>query len=293
MTELTFRPPGDAEETDPLAPDDDAPYGYTVDRATGERRAKKLPGRPRASEADTALTASDPGEPPSLDELRARKADKQADRAPAPPKARVIRGKKPTAEEVNAPAFRAGPIAKGMNRLYLKTGKIVRAFDPEVGNAMIEATKKETEDDVTVGEAWEEVARVNPRVRKFLLKLISGGAWGQLAMAHMPILLAVLMKPQVMSKIPFNQVLASLAEPEDDTPTGEGALPGGMTADDAGQVMAMMKAQAAQMGVNVSDEDMAQAQQFAAAMMNGGQQRTVTQVRQQPHRPGPRSKRGK
>jgi hypothetical protein len=293
MTELAFRSPVSEDFSA-----DDIPEGYTRDRATGEVRPKIKSGRPRGS---TAADQSEPaeqvqGDPPSLDELKsqARSPTRREDRAPQPPKARVVRGKKATAEAVDVPPFRAGPIAKGMNKLYVKTGKIVRVFDPEVGAAMIEATRKESEDDVTVGEAWEEVARVNPRVRKFLLKLISGGAWGQLAMAHMPILLALLMKPAVMKHVPFNQVIASLAEPEDDTPAGEGALPGGMTADDASQVMAMMKAQAAQMGMDVSDEDMAAAQKFATSMMGNGPPRPpLSQVRNQPHRPGPRSKRGK
>ena len=66
-----------------------------------------------------------------------------------------------------------------MNRLYARVGRIVRVMDPVIGQAIIETTSKEAESEVTVGEAWEELARTNPRIRRVLLKLISGGAWGR------------------------------------------------------------------------------------------------------------------
>ncbi len=196
------------EGTDPLAPDENAPYGYTVDRKTGERRAKKVAGRHKA-EPDGSDTPDDVRSLPPVERGKDRE-----------PGSVTVKGRRsrPVKEPQDVPAFRAGPIAKGMNRLYLKTGKLVRGFDQEVGQAMIDATKKESEDDVTVGEAWEEIARVNPRIRAFLTKLISGGAWGQLFMAHAPIFLAVVMKPAIISHIPFAKVIESMAAPEEDTP---------------------------------------------------------------------------
>jgi hypothetical protein len=287
MTELAFRPPVADEDFDPLAPDDTAPLGYTIDRATGERRPKLKTGRPKLADAEPDPPRVE-GDPPSLDELRAaRQARRPAeDRAPQVPKGVRRAGKAP----VDAPAFRAGPIAKGMNKLYLKGGKVVRVFDPEVGAAMIEATKKESEDDVTVGEAWEELARVNPRIRKFLLKLISGGAWGQLFMAHLPILLAVIMKPAVIKHVPFPQLIESLAEPEGDTAPGEGALPGGMTAADAEQMATMARQQMQRMGLQLSPEMSAQMSEMAQSMANGAAPGVHT-IRQQPKRPAARSKR--
>lgn len=271
------------EVFDPLAPDDNAPYGYTVDRKTGERRPKKIAGRPKAEQEP-----AEPGDVRSLPPVERTK-----DREPG---TGIIKGKtRKVREPEDIPAFRAGPIAKGMNRLYLKTGKLVRAFDPEVGQAIIDATKKESDEDVTVGEAWEELARVNPRIRKVLLKLISGGAWGQLFMAHAPIFLAVVMKPAIISHIPFAKVIESMAEPEDDTPEGEGALPGGMTAADAGEAMAFAQAQAEKMGFSISPEMMAQAAQMVGVpngtVPAGVKMPTDHQVRQQPRNGGSRAQR--
>ena len=281
------------EVTDPLGPDESAPYGYTVDRETGQKRAKKAAGRPRAGQ-DVPESTGSPEDVRSLPPVERTK-----DREPG---TGIVKGKmrrpKPVPEDI--PPFRAGPIAKGMNRLYLKVGKIVRGFDPEVGQAMIDATKKESDEDVTVGEAWEELAKVNPRVRRVLLKLITGGAWGQLFMAHAPILLAVIMKPAIISHIPFAKVIESMAEPDEDTAPGEGGLPGGMTAADADEVMSMAKAQMSKMGFDLPDEMMEQAQAMAMNMAaaNGAVPAGVKmpadrQVRNQPRSNGPRSTRRK
>lgn len=270
-------PPADF---DPLAPDADAPYGYTRDRKTGERRAKKLPGRPRAESE------------PEGDQGDRKPVERTPDREPgAGVTIKGGRRQKALKEPEEVPAFRHGPIAKGMNKLYFKVGKIVRGFDPEVGQAMIDATKKESEDDVTVGEAWEEIARTNPRIRKFLLKLISGGAWGQLFMAHAPILLAVIMKPAVISRIPFAKVIESMAEADEDSAPGEGGLPGGMNANDADQVLATAKAQMARMGLDLPPDMMAQAQQLAAQMAGGtvNGSAPVSTIRQQPRSSGSRA----
>lgn len=274
------------EVFDPLAPDENAPYGYTVDRKTGERRAKKTAGRPKADQ-----DAPEQGTPEDVRSLPP--VERGKDREPG---TGIVKGKaRRVKEPEDIPAFRAGPIAKGMNRLYLKTGKLVRGFDPEVGQAIIDSTKKESEDDVTVGEAWEELARVNPRIRKFLTKLITGGAWGQLFMAHAPILLAVVMKPAIISHIPFAKVIESMAEAEDDTAPGEGALPGGMTAADAGEAFAFAQAQAEKMGFSISPEMMQQAAQMIGvpngAVPAGVKMPTDHQVRQQPRNGGSRAQR--
>lgn len=170
-----------APETDP-----EAPFGYTTDAATGERRPKKAAGRPRKS--------------PSLEELKASKAEAEQagdvkapeeDRAPQPAKrGRAGKAGKPDDEVV---PYVPGQVARGINRLYRRTGKLIAGWDPVLGQGFITAATPAGDDDsVTVGEAWDELARVNPRVRKFLLKLIAGTGWAQLAWAHLPIALAVM-----------------------------------------------------------------------------------------------------
>jgi hypothetical protein len=151
---------------------------------------------------------------------------------------------------------RGGVIAAGVNKLYRRGGKIIRAMDPDIGNAVIACTRKDEDDELTVGEAWEALAKTNPRIRAFIMRAISGGAWGDLVMAHAPIGLALFMKPQVQRLLRLERLVESMAEPDEDTPDGEGGLPGGMTAEDFGQMRDMA---AEQLGVPVSDEQLAEA----------------------------------
>jgi hypothetical protein len=236
-------------------PAEEAPFGYTRDEATGELRPKKAQGRPRKS--------------PTLDELKAQKeaaaavesapAAKPEDRAPSArrPHRRKAAGE-PDKPEPPVVQFRAGVIAKGINRLYRKAGKMVRVMDRDVGQALIDITRKDTLDngepdpeDVTVGEAWEEIARVNPRIRAFLMKIIAGGAWGQLFACHAPVLLAVLMKDAIRKRIPFMKLIeAFLDGGEDGEAPADGTVAEGLTMPDMGEMMAM-------------------AQQFAEQAMNG------------------------
>lgn len=259
-----------------LSPDEDAPYGYMIDPVSGGRRPKKKPGRPRDAERpltpDGGLSA--PPGPPSIEQLRAKAAVKEAQTPDRPPGAvRDGRGKPRVPKPpVDVPPFRAGPIAKGVNKLYVKIGKIVRIGDPDVGNAIIACTRKALirnddgalvpdPDDVTVGEAWEELAKTNPRIRAFLLKLISGGAWTALFMAHAPIFLAVVMKDGIRQRIPFGRLIGALLvdddgqeyeDFDDDGQDGEqefapgfsrpsdlSAMLGGLTPDDMAQMSTM------------------------------------------------------
>src|SRR5581483_225807 len=203
---------------DDMGPDEQAPFGYMIDRSTGEKRPKLRPGK----QPGTKATAAPVDEPP---------VDPAADRTPGKAKRRSVlhggtirRGRdKPEREREPVPPFRAGPIAKGVNRIYAKGGRLLRAIDHDLGTAVILSTRKESEDDVTVGEAWEEVARTNDRIRAFLLKVISGGAWGQLFMAHAPILLALFMKDAVRKRLPLPRLAEAFFEPEDQADAGEGA----------------------------------------------------------------------
>jgi hypothetical protein len=216
----------------------EAPFGYLRDPKTGEVRPKKRPGRTAAAKLPTNRT-------PTLDELKgAAASSKQEDVAPSSSSSgrKQRRLKAPKAAPAEAPAFRAGPIAKGMNKNYMRAGKILRVWDPMIGEAVISCTRKEADDDVTVGEAWEELARGNPRIRAFLMRLVAGGAWGSLAAAHAPIFLAILMKDSVSRRFPMARVAATFLS-DDETASSPGgpsdlsqAL-GGLSPEDLAEMM--------------------------------------------------------
>lgn len=248
-------------QADPMAPDQNAPYGYMVDPVTGEKRAKLRPGRQKVTAPAPAVPFSGTGgPPPPVDELKTRPPiEHQEDRPPDDGK-RHPRGKRSktrdpkstTSERTPAPPFRAGPIAAGVNKLYARAGKIVRAWDHSIGSAIVGVTRKESEDDVTIGEAWEEVARVNPRIRAFLLRMIEGSAWSQLIMAHAPILLAVLMKDGIRKRLPLGGLLSSLLDDDEDgTPSDISDAMGGMQADDVQQMVSAGLAMMDQLGVQL------------------------------------------
>lgn len=251
----------------------EAPYGYTQ-----AGRPKKAPGRPRKK-------------PPSLEELKGIPApdspdssegegekggsgspglEPPADRAPDESRRRGRRARSSVSRDV-VPPYKAGVITTGVNKLYRKAGKIIRAMDHDIGTAVIESARNTADDgtDDSVGAAWDELAKTNPRIRKFLLKCVAGGAWGQLVMAHGPIAMAIVMKPAILRLIPFQGLIASLAEPDEDTPQGEGGLPGGMTAADAQQMADLAAHQMARMGMNVPPEVAAQMAAMAQGMMGG------------------------
>ena len=98
-----------------------------------------------------------------------------------------------------------------------------------LSTAIIECTRPDPEDPdfVTVGQAWEELAKTQPGIRTWLLKAIAGGAWGDLVMAHAPIAVAIVMKPAIMRLIPFWKIAESMMEDddEDQDDAAEGGAP--------------------------------------------------------------------
>lgn len=289
------------------APADPAPYGYKADGTP-----KKTAGRPRRSPSVDELKTpdpvapaagsgdgdSDPAPPPAA-------AESPADRAPDE-RARPARKSKGSASREAAPPYKAGLITTGVNRLYRRAGKIVRAMDHDIGTAILEAAKNTAEDgepDDSVGAAWDELCKTNPRIRKFVMKCLVGGAWSQLVMAHAPIAMAIMMKPAILRLIPFQGLITSMAEPDEDTKPGEGGLPGGMTAADAGQMANLAQQQMEKMGFSVPPEVAAQMAAMAQGMMGPalvpsgppGTPRDPSPAftRNQPRRPAARSARVK
>jgi hypothetical protein len=282
----------------------EAPYGFKADGTP-----KKAAGRPRRSPSVDELKT--PSASPTMTEGDEGGAADQpsaappADRAPDEGKRTRVRGSRVVKRDVSretVPAYKPGIITSGVNRLYRRAGKIVRAMDHDIGTAILESARNTAdpgEPDDSVGAAWDELCKTNPRIRKFVMKCLAGGAWGQLVMAHAPIAMAIIMKPAVLRLIPFQALITSMAEPDEDTAPGEGGLPGGMTAADAEQMANLAQQQMERMGMNVPPEVAAQMAAMAQGMMAPEPPRDVSRetpaafVRRQPRRPGSRSARAK
>lgn len=78
-------------------------------------------------------------------------------------------------------------------------------FKPKAAQAMAMSAEK-------CAEAWYEMARENDGVRRVLLMLIEGGAWGKVFAAHTPIILALLpenMMPPMFSGFDMDAFLSN------------------------------------------------------------------------------------
>jgi hypothetical protein len=125
---------------------------------------------------------------------------------------------------------KGGVIARGVDRLYRRAGRMIRILDDEIGLAVIECSRPDPEDPdaPTAGQAWEALAKDNPRVRAWLLGLLKGGTWQDLIMVHAPIALALFTRDWVRRLIP-GAVLERAAEtmlvPDDEDATAESLRP--------------------------------------------------------------------
>jgi len=106
--------------------------------------------------------------------------DRPAD-APPPPDAPPKREKRERA----IPAPRTTSLEKRLTELYVSLGSLVVVADPTCGQAVIAAAPE-------TAAALEALAKENPKVRKALEKMLAGGAWGGVLMAHFPIVVTVL-----------------------------------------------------------------------------------------------------
>lgn len=252
MTETQEDRP-DVPDVAPGAGDDEvspeAPYGWMTDPRTGERRPRKRAGRrpagavPPAGQTPTLETLKDLGGLPAAADDVAPGTARSKGKARSKSKTRPPRAPRAAAP---LPPFREGVIAKGMNKLYKKAGRLLRLWDRDIGSAVIATTKPSDDDedgDITVGEAWENLAKTNPRIRALLLSLMKGGAYTDLFTAHLPILLAVLMRDGIRQRIKFLPLVEAFLVDDDDTqqPSGLAQMMGGITPQDMAQMMQMMQ----------------------------------------------------
>jgi hypothetical protein len=151
------------------------------------------------------------------------------------------------------PPFREGVIAKGMNKLYKRAGRLIRIWDPAIGSAVIATTVQHEDDDVTVGEAWENLAKSNPRIRALLLNLMKGGAYTDLFTAHLPILLAVMMRDGIREKLKFLPIAEAFLVDDDDTgaPSDLSQMMGGINPADMAQMMQMAQGMMGQVAADM------------------------------------------
>lgn len=148
---------------------------------------------------------SEPFDPQGLQFSEAPTPDHTASGAPAPeptpeePRRRFLPGRGPNAgtrdnatrgERTNAtkpprekkplPPIPTKGFAPGVIKMYQTLAAAVTPFDVALGNALLASAEE-------AGEAWDELARQNQTVRRFLAWMLESTAWGKLLQAHAPI----------------------------------------------------------------------------------------------------------
>lgn len=97
---------------------------------------------------------------------------------PDPPQPRIVR-------DDDAPKeYRPGILVKPLTDLYVALGTMMYPVSQPVGTAFIQNAGP-------CAESLDELARTNPAARRFLMSLLTTGAWGKVIAAHLPILLAI------------------------------------------------------------------------------------------------------
>lgn len=104
---------------------------------------------------------------------------------------------------------RRNQVFKGTKVVYLTVGKVVRPFNPAVGESIQAGA-----DDAA--EAWDELASQNPKVKSFILNLIQGTVWAKLISVHLqmalPFLAASESVPPKMREMAQGLLMMQMAE---------------------------------------------------------------------------------
>lgn len=109
-----------------------------------------------------------------------------------------------TKAKATAPPYRKGKYVKPLMQLYGYASIGISFADPVCGKALMESAEG-------CARAWDELAEQNLAVRRVLQTLIEGGAWSGVAVAHLPLLIAVLGHH---GSVPESVVAMFASEPE-------------------------------------------------------------------------------
>lgn len=92
--------------------------------------------------------------------------------------------------------YRPGILVKPLRDLYATVGTLVLPFNQPVGTAFIQNAEP-------CAKALDNAAKTDKQIRRVLMLLVQGSVWGEVIIAHMPIMmaLAVTLVPSVRSSL--------------------------------------------------------------------------------------------
>lgn len=80
--------------------------------------------------------------------------------------------------------YRPGILVKPLRDLYVTVGTLVLPFNKAVGTAFIQNAEP-------CAKALDNAAKTDKQIRRVLMLLVQGSVWGEIIIAHMPIMMAL------------------------------------------------------------------------------------------------------
>lgn len=133
----------------------------------------EIPDHTASEDVDEALSATGPERTARLIDAAKSRTSKRAPRAERPKRER-----KPM-----PPAPRGGFVAP-LTEMYGFIALAIMPFDAECAMAIMQAAPK-------AAESLNELAKINPGVKRVLIAITQTSAWGAVITAHLPIIIAV------------------------------------------------------------------------------------------------------
>jgi hypothetical protein len=139
-------------------------------------------------------------------------------RQDSPPRSRARASNTPPvadSDDVETPTYRPGILVKPLRDMYVTVGTLVIPFNKPVGTSFIQNAEN-------CARALDNAAKADKQIRRVLMLLVQGSVWGEVIIAHMPIMmaLAVTMVPSVRSTM--NGVQSEGGETETVNPVSNG-----------------------------------------------------------------------
>jgi len=121
-------------------------------------------------------------------------------------------------DDDETPKYSPGLLVKPLRDLYVTVGTLVLPFNQAVGTAFIQNAE-------ACARSLDNAAKTDKQIRRVLMLLITGSVWGEVIVAHMPIMmaLAVTMVPAVRQSL---NVESPQSESETINPVSNGYAPG-------------------------------------------------------------------
>jgi hypothetical protein len=88
------------------------------------------------------------------------------------------------ADDEEIKEYRPGILVKPLRDLYVTVGTLTLPFNQPVGTAFIQNAEP-------CAKALDNAAKTDKQIRRMLMLLVQGSVWGEIIIAHMPIMMAL------------------------------------------------------------------------------------------------------